>query len=203
MPVLTDGLDAHSRRDFSRARADFRRLAAQGSAIAETMLGVMTSEGQGSRRDPASAAMWWLRAANRGYAPAQLAIAEAFIRGKGVPRDLGSAWVWARLAETRGDNRTAAAAKLLAARLAPGFDAPTLAKSTAAGWRGDPGRGWLSRDRPAARASVHTPPPGSAGIRGTVQRQIYHHNRAAKRICSNLVSFIAFIITGLMFCDAR
>ncbi|QXQ05895.1 sel1 repeat family protein [Sphingosinicellaceae bacterium] len=128
MAVLSDGLDAHARRDYSRARADFLRLAAQGSAIAETMLGVMTSEGHGSRRDLATAATWWLRAANRGYAPAQLAVAEAFTRGEGVARDPGSAWVWARLAATHGDDRTAAAAKLLAARLAPGFDAPTLAK---------------------------------------------------------------------------
>ena len=128
MPVLSAGLDAHARGDYARARRDFTRLAAQGSAIAETMLGVMTAKGQGGRRDPATAATWWLRAANRGYAPAQLAVAGALSRGDGVPRDTGSAWVWARLAATHGDDRTAQAAQILAAQLVPGFDRPTLAK---------------------------------------------------------------------------
>ena len=128
MAVLGDGLDAHARRDYTRARADFARLAAQGSAIAETMLGVMNAKGQGGRRDPASAATWWLRAANRGYAPAQLAIADAMSRGDGVGQDRGSAWVWARLASTHGDDRTAAAAKLLAAQLSKGLDGATLAQ---------------------------------------------------------------------------
>ena len=128
LPVLDAGLAAYDHGDFLQARAGFTRLAAQGSAIAETMLGAMASRGEGARRDPATAAMWWLRAANRGYPPAQLALAEAFARGAGVGADPGTAYVWARLAAMHGDPATAARARGLASQLAIGFDAARVAK---------------------------------------------------------------------------
>ncbi len=128
MPVLQAGMAAHARGDFVTARRDFGRLAAQGSAIAETMLGQMAAAGNGQVADPASAATWWLRAANRGYAPAQLALAQAFARGEGVAKDAGAAWVWARLASTHGDGPTAVRARALAGALQPGLDAATLTK---------------------------------------------------------------------------
>ena len=128
MAVLDDGLAAYRGRDYARATHDFRRLAGEGSAIAETMLGVMHARGQGVRRDPATAATWWLRAANRGYPPAQLALAEAYASGRGVGRDDHAAWVWARLAATHGDTPTAVRAAALTARLGATLDAPALAK---------------------------------------------------------------------------
>ena len=127
MSVLADGLAAHRAGDYARAAKDFRRLAGQGSAVAETMLGVMAARGQGRAVDPATAATWWLRAARRGYPPAQLALARACAEGSGVERDRGAAWIWARLAATRGDTPTAASAAALARRLGREFDAPTLA----------------------------------------------------------------------------
>ncbi|WP_419814144.1 tetratricopeptide repeat protein [Glacieibacterium sp.] len=126
MPLLSDALAAHQSGRFTQAAHNFRRLAGQGSAVAETMLGVMASRGQGMARDPATAATWWLRAARRGYPPAQLALARACAEGSGIARDRGSAWVWARLAANRGDAPTAAKATALATRLAREFDAPTL-----------------------------------------------------------------------------
>lgn len=128
MATLNDGLAAHRTRDYARARADFRRLAGEGSAIAETMLGVMYARGQGVPPDAATAATWWLRAANRGYPPAQFALAEAFAEGRGVGRDAERAWVWARLAATHGDTPTARQAGALAVRLAATMDAATLAR---------------------------------------------------------------------------
>lgn len=127
LPVLEASLAAHDRGDHVAARRGFVRLASQGSAIAETMLGVMAADGQGQRRDPASAATWWMRAANRGYPPAQLALAEALARGEGLARDNEAAWVWARLASTHGDAATATRARLLARRLHP-RDPATLAR---------------------------------------------------------------------------
>lgn len=128
MATLGDGLAAHRAKDYARARSDFRRLAGEGSAIAETMLGVMHARGQGVPRDAATAATWWLRAANRGYPPAQFALAEAFAKGRGVGRDAKSAWLWARLAATHGDTPTAKRAGALAAALATRMDAATLAR---------------------------------------------------------------------------
>ena len=137
MPALASGLAAHRAQDYPRALSQFRRLAGQGSAIAETMLGAMHARGQGVPKDPATAATWWLRAANRGYPPAQLALAEAFADGRGVGRDRDAAWVWARLAATHGDTPTAASASALAAKLARGLDAAKLAEldRRRVGWR--------------------------------------------------------------------
>ena len=123
--ALDGGLAAYSRGDYRVADAQFKALAAQGSAIAETMLGAMHARGQGVAADPASAATWWLRAANRGYPPAQLALAQAFADGAGVRRDLGTAWVWARLAAVHGDTPTAVRAAALARQLGAGMDAST------------------------------------------------------------------------------
>jgi TPR repeat protein len=97
---------------FDESRHHFKRLADSGSAIAETMLGVMYANGQGVARDPATAATYFYRAANRGYAPAQLALSRAFADGSGTPKDMRQAYLWARLAVARGDrsvSQTAAA----------------------------------------------------------------------------------------------
>ncbi len=134
--ALDAGLSAYAARDYGRARGLLRPIADTGSAIAETLMGVMAAKGQGGPVDPATAAAWWLRAANRGYGPAQLALAKALANGRGVARDLGEAWVWARLAASAG-NGSAAEAMVLAERLGAGFGAERLAALEAerAAWR--------------------------------------------------------------------
>ncbi len=134
--LLQSGLDAYGAADYAGARAALRPLADRGSAIAETLMGVMAARGEGAAADPATAVGWWLRAANRGYAPAQLALAKALAAGHGVAEDKGKAWVWARLAASAG-NGTAAEASALADGLAKGFDAAALARLEAerAAWR--------------------------------------------------------------------
>ena len=119
--LLEAGIAAYAAGDYGTARPRLQALADRGSAVAETLLGVMAAKGEGRPRDPASAVALWLRAANRGYAPAQLALAKALARGSGVATDREAAWLWARLA-TR-DPLTAAAAARLAAGIAPGIDA--------------------------------------------------------------------------------
>ncbi len=133
---IDGGLAAYAAGDYRTARAQLRPLADRGSAIAETMLGVMAAKGQGRAADPAVAVGWWLRAANRGYAPAQLALAKALANGRGVAANPGQAWVWARLAAGAGD-AVAAEAAGLAEGLARGMPAPVLAKLEAerAAWR--------------------------------------------------------------------
>jgi TPR repeat protein len=114
--LLQAGLDAHGRGDFVAARAALKPLAAQGSAVAETLLGGMAARGQGVKADPAAAAAWWFRAANRGYAPAQLALARAMADGRGLAIDKGRAWLWANRAMGAG-GAAAAEAAVLAKRL--------------------------------------------------------------------------------------
>ncbi len=136
--VLADGLSAYSAGRFGDARRDFRLLADEGSAIAETMLGAMYAHGQGVRRDPAVAAAFYSRAAHRGYAPAQLAFARALAHGDGVTRDPAAAWKWLRLAAKRGDARVAAATRAEAAKLVAAGPAPP---DTSDSWRPWPGAG--------------------------------------------------------------
>ncbi len=135
--VLAGALAAHDAGRFAEARLGFRSLADQGSAIGETMLGVIYAHGQGVRPDSATAVSYWFRAANRGYAPAQLALARALASGTGVAADATEAWLWASLAARGGDAPIASAAHTLAAELrrgmAPG-DARSLDRRLAA-WR--------------------------------------------------------------------
>ena len=133
--TLQSGLAYYAAGDFAGARPRLQALADRGSAIAETMLGVMALRGQGRARDPATAVSCWLRAANRGYAPAQLALAKAMARGEGVGVDRESAWVWARLAAS--DALVGNDAARLADSVGAGFDAARLSSLEArrARWR--------------------------------------------------------------------
>lgn len=139
-PALLDhALTAYAAHDFPRARRGFRALADEGSAVGETMLGLMHARAQGGRRDPAAAAACFYRAAQRGYAPAQLAFAQALARGDGIGRDARAALVWARLAAARGDARVAAAAAAeIAALAAYGTRATPDTENQVAGWRAWP-----------------------------------------------------------------
>ena len=133
--ALQSGLTAYAAGDFATARTRLQGLADRGSAIAETLLGVMALKGQGRAPDAATAVSCWLRAANRGYAPAQLALAKAMARGQGVATDREAAWVWARLAAS--DPQIGADAARLADRLGAGISAARLAELDAerANWR--------------------------------------------------------------------
>lgn len=135
--LLQSGLDAHRRGEWDVARAALKPLAAEGSAVAETLLGGMAARGQGIEADPAAAAAWWLRAANRGYAPAQLALARAMVSGRGVSVDKGQAWLWARRAAGAGGDVGAEAMALvrqLEAELPEGERA-ALAREVWVAWR--------------------------------------------------------------------
>lgn len=138
--ALDAALAAYDAGDYAAARTGLKPLADRGSAVAETLLGVMAAKGQGSAPDPAAAAGWWLRAANRGYAPAQLALAKALAKGEGVTADREAALVWAELAADGGTD-AASQARGLAKALSKDFDAGQLseAREDRAGWRPWPG----------------------------------------------------------------
>lgn len=135
--ALDTGFAAHAAQDWPLAERSFRRLADQGSAVGETMLGTMYARGQGVPADLATAAAYWLRAASRGYAPAQLAFAKARASGAGVKADASDAWRWARIAETHGEPAVAAQARVMRLALGrrlPPSDVASL-EEAAQGWR--------------------------------------------------------------------
>ncbi|MGL6044688.1 MAG: tetratricopeptide repeat protein [Sandaracinobacteroides sp.] len=113
--LMASGLAALRTGDHAHARASFRLLANRDNPAAQTLLGTMTSNGQGGPKDDAVAAAWFLRAARHGYAPAQMALADAFSRGRGVPRNTARARQLAKAAALQGQPGAAQ----LAARLGP------------------------------------------------------------------------------------
>lgn len=138
--ALDTALAAYDAGDYRAARTQLKPLADRGSAVAETLLGVMAAKGEGGRADPAAAAGWWLRAANRDYAPAQLALAKALADGRGVTADREAALVWAELAAD-GSTDAGPEARLYAEALAQSFDKGelTAVEEARAGWRPWPG----------------------------------------------------------------
>jgi TPR repeat protein len=113
--LLTRGLAQFRAGNHAQAQAHFRLLAQRDNPAAETLLGTMAANGQGTPRNDAVAAAWFLRAARHGYAPAQLALADAFAHGRGVPRNTQRAQALAKAAARQGQPGAAQ----LAARLGP------------------------------------------------------------------------------------
>jgi uncharacterized protein len=113
--LMARGLSAFKKGDHAAARRDFRLLAQRDVPAAETLLGTMSANGQGTPANDAVAAAWFLRAARRGYGPAQLALADAFAEGRGVPRNPARAGELALAAAGQGQPGAAQ----LAARLGP------------------------------------------------------------------------------------
>ncbi|MFA7440564.1 MAG: hypothetical protein WCZ66_06300 [Sphingomonadaceae bacterium] len=93
--------------DYAVANSLLRELAEREIPAAETLLGTMAANGEGSAQNHAVAAGWFLRASRRGYAPAQLALALAFAQGRGVKRSDERALSLARAA-ARGQQPGAA-----------------------------------------------------------------------------------------------
>ncbi len=65
------GLDAFQRGDYETALREWRPLAEQGNARAQTALGLMYAEGQGVSQDYETAVKWYRLAAEQGFASAQ------------------------------------------------------------------------------------------------------------------------------------
>src|SRR3954466_3750503 len=71
-----DGMAAYNRGDYVPAMRVFRRLAEQGNAKAQNVLGVMFRKGEGTPKNPARAHMWFSFAAKRGDAKAKAELRE-------------------------------------------------------------------------------------------------------------------------------
>jgi TPR repeat protein len=71
-----DGTAAYNRGDYMPAIQVFRKLAEQGDAKAQHVLGVMFRKGEGVPKNPARAHMWFSFAAKRGEAKAKAGLRE-------------------------------------------------------------------------------------------------------------------------------
>src|SRR2546425_8860205 len=84
---LAAGVAAYNRGDYSTALKEFRPLADQGDAEAQTYLGGMYADGTGVPQDYKEAIRWYRLAAEQGGPHAQFNLGGMHDNGTGVPQD--------------------------------------------------------------------------------------------------------------------
>jgi len=97
-----EGEAAFKRGDYATALREWRPLAEQGNAKAQTNLGFMYKEGRGVPQDYAEAVKWIRKAVEQGYAKAQNNLGFTYERGLGVTQDDAEAVKWYRKAAEQG-----------------------------------------------------------------------------------------------------
>jgi TPR repeat protein len=89
--------------DYAEEIARFRKVAEQGNADAQMMLGYSYAQGRGVPKDYAQAAAWHRKAAEQGNAQAQYNLGDLYDHGRGVPQDYTQAAFWYRKAGEQGN----------------------------------------------------------------------------------------------------
>ena len=84
---LDKGLAAFERRDYAAAIGEWRPLALNGDARAQTWIGILHLQGRGVPRDHAKAADWFARAAAQGYGEAAYRLGVMYAFGHGFAED--------------------------------------------------------------------------------------------------------------------
>lgn len=82
--AVADAVSATDRGDYAAAFPVFLRLAEQGIAPFQAIVGVMYVNGQGIPQDEIEAVRWFRLAAEQGYADAQHNLGSMYANGKGV-----------------------------------------------------------------------------------------------------------------------
>jgi hypothetical protein len=90
------------------ASVQYRQAAEQGSAVAQSNLGVLYEQGHGVSQDYSEALRWYRLAAGQGTAVAQFNLGALYSSGRGVPRNDMEAAKWFRLAADQGYARAQA-----------------------------------------------------------------------------------------------
>jgi TPR repeat protein len=98
-----EGVAAYDRGDYATALREFRPLAEQGDAGAQSYLGSMYLKGKGVPEDHAEAVTWYRKAAEQGNAIAQMNLGSMYAKGKGVAQDFVEAVKWYRAAAELGN----------------------------------------------------------------------------------------------------
>jgi TPR repeat protein len=109
-PSFDKGADAYKAKDYAGAMAQWRPLADQGDARAQSNLGALYLNGQGVAADAAAAAHWYALAAAQGNANAESSLGAFYAQGKGVTQDFVAARNW--LAKAAAQNQDEAAFNL-------------------------------------------------------------------------------------------
>jgi uncharacterized protein len=86
---------------------------------AQTFVGDMYSNGEGTPKDDAKAVMWYQKAASSGNAHAQQNLGVAYISGDGVAIDLVLGYAWSNLASGQGNVDAGKNRNIAATRMSP------------------------------------------------------------------------------------
>jgi TPR repeat protein len=81
----------------------YRKSAEQGSAVAQSNLGLMYANGEGVAENNVEAMKWFRKAAEQGNATAQFYLGVMYGKGKGVAQDYVAAHMWMNLARAQGN----------------------------------------------------------------------------------------------------
>jgi len=96
------GLLAYNSGDFKTALAEWKPLAKQGHAMAQSDLGFMYNDGIGVLENDKTAVKWYTLAAEQGYAKGQYNLGTMYANGRGVPENDKTAVKWYTLAAEQG-----------------------------------------------------------------------------------------------------
>lgn len=96
------GVEAYGRGDHAAALREFRPLAEQGHAGAQTGLGFIYANGLGVPQDDAEAVKWLRKASEQDDALAQKTLSSMYALGRGVPQDDVEAVKWLGKAAEQG-----------------------------------------------------------------------------------------------------
>jgi len=97
-----DAVEAHDSGNYKEAFNEFKSLAEEGSARAQSRVGFMYHVGEGIQQNYDEAVTWYRRAVEQGYSTAQLNLGVMYSKGEGVPKDKVQALMWFDLAAAQG-----------------------------------------------------------------------------------------------------
>ena len=88
---------------LERAFEKIEKIAEQGYAPAQTILGFYYQKGKGTQKDPQKAFIWYHKAAEQGHVIAQANLGFCYQDGTGTPKDPRKAFLWFQKAAAQGD----------------------------------------------------------------------------------------------------
>lgn len=97
------GYAAYNRGDYEEAIREWKPLALQGNAAAQSNLGYLYANGRGVAQDYKQAGEWYLKAATQGSAVAQEGLGRLYANGFGVAQDYKQAFSWWAKAAVQGN----------------------------------------------------------------------------------------------------
>jgi len=100
------GFAAYQSGDYVTALQEWRPLAEQGDASAQSNLGVMYDNGEGVLQDDAEAVIWYRLAAEQGDAEAQNSIGVMYELGRSVLQNNVMAHMWYNIAAANGNKKS-------------------------------------------------------------------------------------------------